>query len=179
MVGWHQRLNRPEFESTLGVGDGQGGLECCIPRGAKSWTWLSKWTELNWTEKTKCKKKKKKIKVNLYIFLWCQKENIYKRKNINFMVCWITASQGVHGNGYPLQYSCLENPTDRGAWWATVRGVVRSRTGLSNEAHSTRCPWPIPEPVIVTLYGKRNSADVPMLRILRWQSYLDIQVSPM
>ena len=29
------------------------------------------------------------------------------------------------GNGNPLQYSCLENPMDRGAWWATVRGVAR------------------------------------------------------
>ena len=28
------------------------------------------------------------------------------------------------GNGYPLQYSCLENSKDRGAWWATVHGVV-------------------------------------------------------
>ena len=28
------------------------------------------------------------------------------------------------GNGNPLQYSCLENPMDRGAWWATVHGVV-------------------------------------------------------
>ena len=30
------------------------------------------------------------------------------------------------GNGNPLQYSCLENPMDRGAWWATVRGVAKS-----------------------------------------------------
>ena len=29
------------------------------------------------------------------------------------------------GNGNPLQYSCLENPMDRGVWWATVRGVTR------------------------------------------------------
>ena len=29
------------------------------------------------------------------------------------------------GNGNPLQYSCLGNPTDRGAWWATVHGVAR------------------------------------------------------
>ena len=29
------------------------------------------------------------------------------------------------GNGNPLQYSCLENPMDRGAWWATVHGVRR------------------------------------------------------
>ena len=32
------------------------------------------------------------------------------------------------GNGYPLQYSCLENPMDRGAWWATVHGVEKSQT---------------------------------------------------
>jgi len=36
------------------------------------------------------------------------------------------------GNGNPLQYSCLENPMDRGAWWATVHGVTKSRTRLSN-----------------------------------------------
>ena len=32
----------------------------------------------------------------------------------------------VEGNGYPLQYSCLENSVDRGAWWATVHGVTKS-----------------------------------------------------
>ena len=31
------------------------------------------------------------------------------------------------GNGYPLQYPCLENPMDRGAWWAAVHGVAKSR----------------------------------------------------
>ena len=36
------------------------------------------------------------------------------------------------GNGYSFQYSCLENPMDRGAWWATVQGVTQSLTGLSN-----------------------------------------------
>ena len=30
------------------------------------------------------------------------------------------------GNGNPLQYSCLKNPTDRGAWWTTVHGVAES-----------------------------------------------------
>ena len=34
-------------------------------------------------------------------------------------------------NGNPLQYSCLENPMDGGAWWATVHGVAKSRTRLS------------------------------------------------
>ena len=36
------------------------------------------------------------------------------------------------GNGTPLQYSCLENPMDRGAWWAAVHGVAKSRTRLSD-----------------------------------------------
>ena len=36
------------------------------------------------------------------------------------------------GHGNPLQYSCLENPMDRGAWWATVHSVAKSQTGLSD-----------------------------------------------
>ena len=36
------------------------------------------------------------------------------------------------GNGNTLQYSCLENPMDGGAWWATVHGVTKSRTQLSD-----------------------------------------------
>ena len=32
------------------------------------------------------------------------------------------------GNGNPLHYPCLENPMDRGAWWATIHGVEKSRT---------------------------------------------------
>ena len=38
------------------------------------------------------------------------------------------------GNGYPLQYSCLEDFTDRGACWAAVRGVAERRTRLSDGA---------------------------------------------
>ena len=36
------------------------------------------------------------------------------------------------GNSNPLQYSCLENSMDRGAWWATVHGVAKSQTQLSD-----------------------------------------------
>ena len=39
---------------------------------------------------------------------------------------------GGEGNGNPLQYSCLENPMNRGAWWAAIHGVTKSRTRLSN-----------------------------------------------
>ena len=62
------------------------------------------------------------------------------------------------GNGTPLQYSCLENPMDRGAWWATVHGVATSRTLLSDftftfhfhalekekASHSSVLAWRIP-----------------------------------
>ena len=37
------------------------------------------------------------------------------------------------GNGNPLQYSCLENPMDEGAWWATVYGVTRVRYALATK----------------------------------------------
>ena len=36
------------------------------------------------------------------------------------------------GNGTPLQYSCLENPMDGGAWWAAIHGVAKSWTRLSD-----------------------------------------------
>ena len=62
------------------------------------------------------------------------------------------------GNGTPLQYSCLENPMDRGAWEAAVHGVAKSRTRLSDftftfhfhalekemATHSSVLAWRIP-----------------------------------
>ena len=40
-------------------------------------------------------------------------------------------ARGGEGNGNPLQFSCLENPKDRAAWWAAVYGVTQSRTQLT------------------------------------------------
>ena len=62
------------------------------------------------------------------------------------------------GSGTPLQYSCLENPTDREAWWAAVHGVAKSQTRLSDftftfhfhelekemATHSSTLAWRIP-----------------------------------
>ena len=62
------------------------------------------------------------------------------------------------GDGTPLQYSCLENPMDGGAWWAAVHGVAKSRTRLSDSTftfhfhalekematHSSVLAWRIP-----------------------------------
>ena len=69
----------------------------------------------------------------------------------------LEASLG-EGNGNPLQYSCLENPMDGGAWWAAVHGVAKSQTRLSDftftfhfhalekemATHSSVLAWRIP-----------------------------------
>ena len=46
------------------------------------------------------------------------------------LIPWSGRSPG-EGNGYPIQYSCLENSIGRGAWWATVHGVAKGWTQLS------------------------------------------------
>ena len=46
--------------------------------------------------------------------------------------CWRLSVDDGEGNGTPLQCSCLENPMDRGAWWAAVHGVAKSQTQLSD-----------------------------------------------
>ena len=46
--------------------------------------------------------------------------------------CTIVEKRAGEGNGTPLQYSCLENPMDGGAWWAAVHGVTKSQTWLSD-----------------------------------------------
>ena len=48
------------------------------------------------------------------------------------MFCGDLNGLGREGNGTPLQYFCLENPMDRGAWQAAVHGVAKSRTRLSD-----------------------------------------------
>ena len=58
-------------------------------------------------------------------------DSVLKSKDITLptKVCIVKAmvSPG-EGNGNPLQYSCLENPMDGGAWWAAVHGVTRNQT---------------------------------------------------
>ena len=70
----------------------------------------------------------------------------------------MTVASFREGNGTPLQYSCLENPVDGGAWWAAVHGVAKSRTRLSDftftfhfhalekemATHSSILAWRIP-----------------------------------
>ena len=73
-------------------------------------------------------------------------------------VCYHISVKPREGNGTPLQYSCLENPMDGGAWWAAVHGVAKSWTRLSDftftfhfhawekemATHSSVLAWRIP-----------------------------------
>ena len=89
----------------------------------------------------------------IYDFLW----HNWGKLNIDwiFMILGLISGEG---NGIPLQYSCLENPMDRGAWWAAVHGIAKSQTRLSNftftfhfpalekemATHSSVLAWRIP-----------------------------------
>ena len=55
-----------------------------------------------------------------------------KAKEESSIIIFIVDSNPGEGHGNPLLYSCLDNPMDRGAWWAPVHGVAKSRTRLSN-----------------------------------------------
>ena len=82
-------------------------------------------------------------------------------------------SRSKEGDGTPLQYSCLENPIDGGAWWAAVHGVAKSWTRLSDftftfhfhalekemATHSSFLAWRIPgmgEPVGLLSMGSHR-----------------------
>ena len=62
---------------------------------------------------------------------------------------WATSLSCIgEGNGNPLQYSCLENPRDGGAWWAAVYGIAQSRTRLkwlSSSSSRLKCPLGLAE----------------------------------
>ena len=96
-------------------------------------------------------------------------------KQIFFFFFWhVLPSSSGEGNGNPLQYSCLENSMDGGAWWAAVHGVIRSWTRLSDftftfhfhalekemATHSSVLAWRIPgtgEPWWAAVYGIAQS----------------------
>ena len=66
------------------------------------------------------------------------------------------------GNGNPLQYSCLEDPRDRGAWWAAVSVVAQSRTRLRQLSSSSRSCFKIYYSVLTTLTRFSGGVERPM-----------------
>ena len=92
------------------------------------------------------------------IYFCCQKRTYYVRLKCTKTYFMVQHSQFREGNGTPLQYSCLENPMDRGAWKAAIHGVAKGRTQLSDftfnfhfhalekkmATHSSILAWRIP-----------------------------------
>ena len=80
-------------------------------------------------------------------------------ERLHYYYYYFTSTPLGEGNGTPLQYSCLENPMDGGAWQAAVHGVTKSRTRLSDftftfhfhalekemATHSSVLAWRIPD----------------------------------
>ena len=88
-----------------------------------------------------CNQDASMLKAFVYLFLsfcvWVYRLHHMWSMNVCWMIDWTNQIRKfIHpigeGNGTPLQYSCLENPMDRRAWWAAVHGVAKSRTRLSN-----------------------------------------------
>ena len=84
--------------------------------------------------------------------------SLIAQKVKNLPTMWETIGEG---NGYPLQHSSLENSMNRGAWRATVHGVAKSQTWLSDRAGTQRA-------------GTRAYTPAPVLLILlhRWQMFV-------
>ena len=71
------------------------------------------------------------------------------------------------GNGNPLQYSCLENPTVRGAWWATVQGVAKSWRWLSIQKTRTKPSSKFYYPLCLREETVRDSGTLPKVTLLQ------------
>ena len=79
----------------------------------------------------------------------CHHQDKCQSSNIHWVLS-LTHGSGrspAEGNGSPLYYSCLENPMDREAWWATVHGVTKSWTWLSDFTFFT--VWATGKPAVV------------------------------
>ena len=93
-------------------------------------------------------KRKKKRQFLKFVHLLSKIQNILNSKTHRYPRVWNKGMQISirEGNGNTLQCSCLENPTDRGAWWAAVYGVAQSRTRLKRLSGSSSrsvsgIPW--------------------------------------
>ena len=90
------------------------------------------------------------------------------------------------GNGNPLQYSCLENPRDRGAWWAAVYGVAQSQTWLKrlsssnsrvvrlkSSVHCCLLAWGCPQFLVAFCFIKvcKSRRQQRESQLVRWKSY--------
>ena len=81
----------------------------------------------------------------------CEELDTTEQLHFHFSLSYIG-----EGNGNPLQCSFLENPRDRGAWWADIYGVAQSQTRLkrlSSSSSSSSLPLDLPECILFHIYS--------------------------
>ena len=142
MVGWHHWLNGHEFGQALGVGDGQGSLECCSPWGHKESNmteWLN-WTDWSWSSNT--------------LVTWFEEPAHWKRP-----WCWerLRTGEQVGNRGWDSYIASLTQWTwlsklqeiveDRWAWSPTIHRVAKSQqlsnwTDFDDNKDEPRSRWP-------------------------------------
>ena len=113
MTGWHHGLNGHGFEQVLGDGEGQGSLACCSPWGRRELDMSERLTTVS-----------KGLPLRLSGGRACNAGDVGSIPGLG--------RPPGEGNDTPPQCSCLGNPRDRGAWWATVHGLAKSGTRLSH-----------------------------------------------
>ena len=125
-VGWHHRLDRHEFEQTLGDSEGQGSLVSYCSWGHK---------ESDTTEQLN-----NEMTTTTFLLSGFPGSSVVKDLPVNAGDVGSIPGSGRsprEGNDNPLQYSCLENPMDRGAWRTTVHEVEKSQAQFSNSTATT------------------------------------------
>ena len=138
-IPWTEKLGRLQSMGSLGVGHDRAtslSLSCigegngnplqysCLenPRDGGAWWASVSGVAQSWTRLKQLSSSSSKYTINCYFV-----NEIYPIEPIHG-----------EGNGNPLQYSCLENPVDRGAWWAAVHRVAQSQTRLKQLSSSRR-----------------------------------------
>ena len=116
MVGWHHLLSGHEFEQTPGDTEGQGSLACHSPWGGKELDMTQ------WLNNIKCFK-------GFPRWLSGKRICLPRQESEEKLLRSLGQEDPLEvGNGNSLQYSCLENSMDRGAWWALAHRVAKSQT---------------------------------------------------
>ena len=130
MVGWHHWLNGHEFEQTQGDSERQGSLACYSSWGHKerdthrvNTTTIPHWhIFVSWDHTSK--------QFQMVSSRGRCAHNLPQIPMLFFVALEILIRYPAGGPRNPLQYSCLENPMDRGTWPATVHRVTKSQTRL-------------------------------------------------
>ena len=147
MAGWHPNSMDVNLGELRELVTDREAWRAAIHGVAKVRTQLSDWTELKWALLSE-----KAMATHSSSLAWQipwteEPRRLQSMGSIGVGHDWETSlslSCIGEGNGNPLQYSCLEDPRDRGTWWAAIYGVAQSQTRLKQLSSSSSITlWPI------------------------------------